>query len=97
MYYYGDIHVFGEYPDYIKAFQKNHGMHLDITTDDLQCLREGCVDYIGISYYMSETVSAKPGDTVRKFSDTCYMTANRMSRPVNGVGRLTRRGCATRA
>ena len=76
LYYYGDIHVFGEYPDYIKAFQKNHGMHLDITTDDLQCLREGCVDYIGISYYMSETVSAKPGDTVRKFSDTCYMTAN---------------------
>ena len=76
LYYYGDIHVFGEYPDYIKAFQKNHSMHLDITTDDLQCLREGCVDYIGISYYMSETVSAKPGDTVRKFSDTCYMTAN---------------------
>ena len=53
LYYYGDLHVFGEYPSFMKAFQKERGIVLDITKENLQYLKEGCVDYIGISYYMS--------------------------------------------
>lgn len=60
LFYYGDVHVFGKYPDYIESFRQNHQIKLDITQEDLDILQAGCVDYIGISYYMSSTISHEP-------------------------------------
>ena len=55
-YWFGDVHVRGAYPEYMKAYFDRKGFLLDITPDDLADLEQGCVDYIGFSYYMSFVV-----------------------------------------
>ncbi|MCI8294075.1 MAG: 6-phospho-beta-glucosidase [Hespellia sp.] len=53
-----DVQCRGHYPNYaLKMFERKN-YHLDITEEDMQALGEGCVDYIGFSYYMSNTVRA---------------------------------------
>ncbi len=52
-YYYTDVHVHGVYPPNILSHWKRKGFSIDFTEEDLAALREGCVDYIGFSYYMS--------------------------------------------
>lgn len=76
LYYYGDIHVFGEYPAYMNAFRKQHGIELDMTEEDLQILKEGCVDYIGFSYYMSNTISSVEVENSTKVSNGYYTAKN---------------------
>lgn len=76
LYYYGDMHVFGEYPAYMTAFQKTRDMKLDITEEDLACLKEGCVDYIGLSYYMSNTISSVEVENSQKVAEGFYLAKN---------------------
>ena len=57
-YLFGDVHVRGEYPTYIEREWERKGFHIDITEEDKKILREGTVDYIGFSYYMSNAVKA---------------------------------------
>ncbi len=76
LYYYGDLHVFGEYPAYMEAFRREKGICLDITADDLKCLKEGCVDYIGISYYMSSTISSVETEGSVKAAEGIYLAPN---------------------
>ncbi|MCI8516815.1 MAG: 6-phospho-beta-glucosidase [Hungatella sp.] len=52
-YYYTDVHVHGVYPRGILSHWKRKGFSIDCTPEDLAALKEGCVDYIGFSYYMS--------------------------------------------
>lgn len=52
-YYYTDVHVHGVYPPNILSHWKRKGFSIDCAEEDLAALREGCVDYIGFSYYMS--------------------------------------------
>ncbi|WP_392562564.1 6-phospho-beta-glucosidase [Orbus sturtevantii] len=57
-FFFPDVHVRGYYPAYaIKEFERK-GYQLDITQDDLIILKQGTVDYIGFSYYMSTVVKA---------------------------------------
>lgn len=57
-FFFPDVHVRGYYPSYaIKEFERK-GYQLDITEDDLDILKNGTVDYIGFSYYMSTVVKA---------------------------------------
>ncbi len=58
-YYYTDVHVFGEYPSNILKLWKRKGYEMDVTKEDLDALKRGCVDYIGFSYYMSFAISHK--------------------------------------
>lgn len=51
----GDVQVRGEYPGFIKRYLKEHKIELEIQEGDLELLKEGTVDYIGFSYYMSRT------------------------------------------
>ncbi len=76
LYYYGDLHVFGEYPAYMEAFRREQGIRLDITEEDLGILKEGCVDYIGISYYMSGTISSTPTEDSVKAAEGIYTARN---------------------
>lgn len=55
---FGDVYVRGYYPDYIKTAWKLKGIHIHMEPEDSQILKEGTVDYISISYYMSSTVIA---------------------------------------
>ena len=55
-YYFTDVHVRGYYPVQILKYWERKGYHLDITQEDQTILKEGCVDYIGFSYYLSYAV-----------------------------------------
>ncbi|MGX7031364.1 6-phospho-beta-glucosidase [Vagococcus zengguangii] len=57
-YFFADVHCRGEYPTYaLKEFERE-GYNINITEEDKEILRNGTVDYIGFSYYMSTTVKS---------------------------------------
>lgn len=51
-----DVQCRGHYPAYAEKLFARKGFQLDITPEDRQALAAGTVDYIGFSYYMSNTV-----------------------------------------
>lgn len=55
-FFFSDIQVRGKYPSYaLKEFERE-GYDIDISLEDSAILKEGTVDYIGFSYYMSTVV-----------------------------------------
>lgn len=54
---FSDVQVRGYYPSYILREWERKGFHIEMQPQDETVLREGCVDYIGLSYYMSNAVS----------------------------------------
>ncbi|WP_125763023.1 6-phospho-beta-glucosidase [Companilactobacillus hulinensis] len=55
-FWFSDVHANGFYPKWLLNHFKKHNFDMDITAQDLKDLREGTVDYIGFSYYMSFAV-----------------------------------------
>lgn len=55
-----DIMVRGEYPSYSDRFFEENNISIKMEEGDLDILREGCVNFYTLSYYMSNCVSAKP-------------------------------------
>lgn len=55
-YYYLDVHCRGRYPNYMKKYWKKRDIAVDITAEDEVDLMEGTVDFIGFSYYLSNTI-----------------------------------------
>ncbi|MBP3399387.1 MAG: family 1 glycosylhydrolase, partial [Erysipelotrichaceae bacterium] len=56
-YYCGDVMVHGEYPYYAKRIWNQYGIQLDCSEEDLNDIKEGSVDLVTISYYMSTCVT----------------------------------------
>lgn len=56
--FFTDVHVRGHYPAYVLKEWQRKQYQLDVSEEDMQIIQEGCVDYIGFSYYLSSTVSA---------------------------------------
>ena len=64
-----DVQCRGHYPAYtLKMFERKN-YHLDITEEDKKILSEGTVDYIGFSYYMTNTVNSQEFKDVSKSVD----------------------------
>lgn len=57
-YLFGDVYVRGEYPSYLKKMWEREGIEIQTEPQDQAVMKQGTVDYIGISYYMSSTVTA---------------------------------------
>ena len=57
-YVFGDVHCRGYYPSYAIKDWERKGYNIKMEESDAQILKEGCVDYIGFSYYMSAAVKA---------------------------------------
>ncbi len=57
-YYFSDVMVRGYYPAYAKKEWQIKGYNILMDENDEAILRAGKVDYIGISYYMSNTVKS---------------------------------------
>ena len=57
-YYFTDVHCRGHYPAYAKKQWEREGNAPIMQPEDEQILQEGKVDYLGFSYYMSNTVKA---------------------------------------
>ncbi len=57
-YFFPDVHVRGAYPRYaLKEFERE-GYNIKFEEGDDEILRNGTVDYLGFSYYMSTTVKS---------------------------------------
>jgi 6-phospho-beta-glucosidase len=57
-YFFSDVHMNGEYPDYILNEWGRKGYQVDMTAQDIEDLRQGRCDYLGFSYYMSTAVKS---------------------------------------
>jgi len=62
-YYFTDVHCRGHYPAYAKKQWEREGNAPIMQPEDKQILAEGVVDYLGFSYYMSNTVKADVNET----------------------------------
>lgn len=51
----GDIQVRGEYPAFMDRYFNENNIKIDMEDGDLEVIREGTVDFISFSYYMSRT------------------------------------------
>ncbi|WP_380180907.1 6-phospho-beta-glucosidase [Kalamiella sp. sgz302252] len=55
-YLFGDVHMRGAYPSYIRKEWALRGFNIEMAPEDEQILQEGRTDYLGFSYYMSNAV-----------------------------------------
>lgn len=56
-YFCGDVQVKGEYPYYMNKYFKKHNIDIKMEDDDMNIIKNGCVDYYTFSYYMTSCVS----------------------------------------
>lgn len=94
-FFYSDVHVRGEIPTYILKEWERKAYHIEYTKEELQVLKEGTVDYIGFSYYMSGTVTTLEGvDNKRavpeypnaKMTQNPYIESSDWGWPIDAVG-----------
>ena len=64
-----DVQCRGHYPRYALKMFENKGFNLDINEEDKEALAAGTVDYIGFSYYMTNTVDSTAHIDVSKSLD----------------------------
>ncbi|MGT8903811.1 glycoside hydrolase family 1 protein [Bacillus safensis] len=57
--FYPDVQARGEYPTYMVKYFADNQIKLDIKEQDEQILKEGTVDFVAISYYMSHVAEAR--------------------------------------
>lgn len=58
--FYSDVMVFGEYPKLMLQRLKNEGIEIKMCEQDAETLKDGTVDFVSFSYYMSRTESVDP-------------------------------------
>lgn len=63
-YYCLDVMCRGYYPSYMEALFQRENFKLEIEPEDKEILKNGVVDFISFSYYISKTVNSQ-----KKFSD----------------------------
>lgn len=68
-FFFSDVQCRGHYPAYALKLWERKGYNIDITEEDKKALAEGTVDYIGFSYYMSNTVDSTAFKDVSKSTD----------------------------
>lgn len=93
-FFYSDVHVRGEIPTYTEKYWEQKGLTIDISEKERQILRQGTVDYIGFSYYMSGTITTLPDVEGRQTEDipsaklvkNPYITASDWGWPIDPVG-----------
>lgn len=93
-FFYSDVHVRGEIPTYTEKYWEQKGLTIEISEKERQILRQGTVDYIGFSYYMSGTITTLPDVEGRQTEDipsaklvkNPYITASDWGWPIDPVG-----------
>lgn len=58
-YFYGDAHVRGKYPGYMKRYFREHGIQIQFAPEDEEILKN-TVDFVSFSYYMSVCATSDP-------------------------------------
>ncbi|MCJ0924564.1 6-phospho-beta-glucosidase [Mammaliicoccus sciuri] len=75
-YYFTDVHVHGAYPGYMTQYFKDKSFNLNITDQDIEDLKQGTVDYIGFSYYMSFAISHEKSNEKYDYVETRDLVKN---------------------
>lgn len=57
-YFYSDVPAKGYVPELIKKIWEKNDYQIDLTNEDISDLKKGTIDYLGITYYLTSTVSA---------------------------------------
>ncbi|MFQ6862462.1 MAG: 6-phospho-beta-glucosidase [Beduini sp.] len=89
--FYSDVQVRGYYPAYKLKEYERLGVKVEMAPEDAQTLKEGCVDYLGFSYYSSSCVSSKPvgnetgGNFVSGVKNP-YLKASDWGWQIDGIG-----------
>lgn len=60
-FWYADVQCRGHVPSYVKKYIERKHFSVSFSPEEERILSEGCVDYIGLSYYMSFTVKGAAG------------------------------------
>jgi len=87
-----DVQVFGYYSDYQLKQYQNKNVHLDITDEDLEILKNGTVDFVSFSYYMSMVQGEKrDGENFAKGNmvaglENPYLKSNEWGWQIDPVG-----------
>ena len=68
-FFFPDVHVRGHYPRYALKEFKRKGYDIGMEEGDSEILKKGTVDYIGFSYYMTNTVDSTAHQDVSKATD----------------------------
>ena len=61
-YFFSDVQVRGYYPNNMKRYFERNNINIKMEEGDEEILREGTVDYLGFSYYMTLVLSSKKED-----------------------------------
>ncbi len=89
-YWWADVHVKGKYPNWMWKRWEREGYKLDITDEDLQILKEGTVDFLSFSYYMSFAIDDRYAPTYDYNSDAFvknpYIGASDWGWPIDPQG-----------
>ncbi|WP_025730803.1 glycoside hydrolase family 1 protein [Atopobacter phocae] len=76
MEFYMDVQVHGEYPHYkMKEFERKK-IKIDMAPDDLSIIKQGTVDYIGLSYYMTSVSDVDSTELDRVVGNQMTVTKN---------------------
>lgn len=89
-YFCADIQCRGEYPYYMQRYLKEHHISIKMETDDLETLKNGTVDFISFSYYMSN-LSQYTGTQMKRSSpmaqiENPYLKNTQWGWPIDPVG-----------
>ena len=60
VYRYADIQAFGEYPLFLLKEMEQKGIQIHMEPQDEQILKEGTVDFVSFSYYMTSCMAGNP-------------------------------------
>ncbi|MDO4311843.1 MAG: 6-phospho-beta-glucosidase [Eubacteriales bacterium] len=63
-YFFGDVHVRGIYPGYMKRYFREHDIQIHFEPEDEEILKN-TVDFVSFSYYMSVCATADPEKQIR--------------------------------
>ena len=77
--FFADVHARGHYPSYAKKEWERRGYRLDMTEEDLTAISQGCVDFIGFSYYLSSVMCADPN--MEKLGNDLAASPNAVENP----------------
>ncbi|AIW40003.1 glycoside hydrolase family 1 protein [Paenibacillus polymyxa] len=86
-YFYSDVLIRGEYPEYALTYFEDHDIQLEITESEKELLWNNTADFLAVSYYWSNTVKASentmdPNSTVKN----PHLKANRWGWSINASG-----------
>lgn len=86
MFFFTDVMARGSYPHYARRLFEREGIVLDVTDEDLRQIAEGTIDYIGLSYYKSSTVSSRASGSVADGAPTWQGSVDNPNLPATAWG-----------